>query len=547
VSQARSSAETIWDVAIVGGGVAGLVSGVALSDAGYRVVVVERDELGGRARSWTDPVTGDLVDIGPHILLSHYPNMFKMLKRLGTDKDVVWERDQLIKIVEGQTEIIGRLWRIPAPFHFLPSLFADPLLTMRDRLCAVPVGLYAMKMTERDVLALDDVTAYDFLLQQGVTPNHIERFWDPTSLYILNAPVRECSAGALLRFVRYLISHSDYTIGFPGRSLADLYAPAAKAVIEKAGGRVLLRTEVDRFVSGGDTVHALALSGGQQIRARYYISAVPPQNLCELLGDTRDTFASFSRLRGFQPCPYVSVYLWFDRKLTNLKFWARLYKQGDLNSDFYDLSNIRRGWASRPSVIASNIIFSDRLAGMSDDAIIAKTIDELTEFLPGVANARHTHAVVNRIPMAVHWPAPGSEALRAETRTPLRNLFLAGDWTRTGMPASMESASRSGWLAAGAVLEAEQRPANLALEIEPPSMVTSSLIGIARRLPWDAARRWRGRLAEVKHWVKRRSPAKVGDVGDVGGVGPGERQEAARTVVAGTVMESAPAKAIKTA
>jgi uncharacterized protein with NAD-binding domain and iron-sulfur cluster len=476
------------DVAIVGGGIAGLVSGVALAEAGLQVVILERDKiLGGRARSWIDAKTGDPVHIGPHIFLSEYPNMLQFMGKLGTRENLVWETDQLIKIVDGRTEIVGKTWKLPAPFHFLPSFFADPHLPLRDKLSGIRVTLYAMQTDEEDILELDSVNAYAFLRSMGVTKLYIERFWDPTSMYIMNAPVDLCSAGALVRFFRFMISHNSYRIGFPDRGLGDTFAPQAEALLGRLGGRVLRETTVDRFVESDGKVESIRLADGRRVRAKHYITSVPPKELLALLPSswTRQ-HPTFRELTAFHPCPYIAVYLWFDRKLTKHKFWARLYRPNDLNSDFYDLSNINPGWESRPSVITSNIIFSSRLAGMSDEDIVAVTVREIAEFLPEAAEAKVTHSVVNRIPMAVHCPFPGTERRRPETRSPVQNLIMAGDWTRTGLPASMESAARSGWLAAEEVLERVGTPKKLALQTD----VGSGFAGFVNRVANQTPVRW---------------------------------------------------------
>jgi squalene-associated FAD-dependent desaturase len=458
---------TETDVAIVGGGIAGLVTGVALAEAGLKVTVFERDKiLGGRAQSWKDGITGDPVHIGPHIFLSAYPNMLQFLDRLGTRGKLVWEENQLIKIVEGRTEIVGRTWRLPAPLHFLPSLFADKALSIGDRLSGIPVALLAMQLTEEDVLDLDSVNAYAFLRAMGVTSRYMERFWEPTCMYIMNAPVELCSAGSLLRFFRFLIGHSDYKIGFPDGGLGDTFAPHAHHRLEALGGQVLLRTEVEQLLQGSDgRVEGVKLTDGRVFRAKHYVSALPPKALLGVLPPAwLGRHETFRNLTAFHDCPYIAVYLWFDRKLTPLKFWARLFKPGDLNSDFYDLSNINRGWENRPSVITSNIIFSHRLGVMTDQQIIDATVREIADFLPEALEARVTHAVVNRIPMAVHCPFPGTERKRASALSPIENLVLAGDWTRTGLPASMESAARSGWLAAEEILSREGQHTTLAIQ-----------------------------------------------------------------------------------
>jgi hypothetical protein len=172
--------------------------------------------------------------------------------------------------------------------------------------------------------------------------------------------------------------------------------------------------------------------------------------------------APFRDLAAFQPSRYLCVYLWFDRKLTRERFWARAYDPADLNCDFYDYGNILRGGGDRPSLIASNIIYAQRLPPMTDAEIVARTRVELAEYLPAAKPARLVHAAVHRVPMAIHCPRPGTERLRPRTRTARGGLLLAGDWIRTDLPASMESAVCAGWRAAEAVLADHGRHAALA-------------------------------------------------------------------------------------
>jgi len=216
----------------------------------------------------------------------------------------------------------------------------------------------------------------------------------------------------------------------------------------------------------GSRASGVELSDGTRINARHVVSALPPAELAAVLPQSwRAQHTVFADLAQFAPSRYISNYLWFDRKLTQERFWAKVWSPRTLNYDFYDLSNIRAEISSRGSLIASNIIHSDRAETLSDDDIIAATLEEIGEYLPQVAQARLLHARVHRIPMAIPAPHPGSERLRPCQATPVEGLFLAGDWTRTGLPASMESAVRSGWLAAEQVLASAGRPCNVALPL----------------------------------------------------------------------------------
>src|SRR2546425_676193 len=355
------------DAVIVGGGLAGLACAVALAESGLRPVVLERSsQLGGRARSWTHAPSGDVVDIGPHVVHSEYANFLALLERLGTRERIRWQRDQFMTIATKPPTVL-RHRRLPPPLSLLPDLVAGSRLGMRD-----------------------------------------------------------------------LLSNN---------------APTWRAL--KFGEEVLLRANALTLDPSGE-LHRVTLEDGRRIAGRYCVCALPPQDLGAFCPGLAETSA-------FEPSPYISCYLWFDRKLTRERFWALLWSPARLNYDFYDLSNIRQGWDERPSVVASNIIYGHRAAGMDDAAIVAATLREIAEFLPDAAGAKLVHSDVHRIPMGIACPKPGTELKRPAAATGVPRLFLAGDWTRTELPSSMESAVRSGFLAAEAILSASARPRSLAL------------------------------------------------------------------------------------
>jgi len=462
----------VQDAVIVGGGLAGLACAVALGDAGLRVTLVEREKrLGGRAGSWTDAASGDAIDLGPHVVHSEYRNMLAFLERLGTRELICWQPEKFITLFS-KRPVVLRHRRLPPPFSLLPDLIAGSGLSARDLWSNNRATWRAMRFDEADVPALDAVSALHYLRAAGVSEPMIGWFWSFAALSVMNVPLERCSAAALLRVHSQLIGQRGLHFGFPAVALSELFAPQARAAIEGAGGRVLFNTEVVSIGNGA------ILRDGTHLAARHVVAAVPPQDL-EKLGLPAPSV---------EPSPYVSVYLWFDRKLTQERFWAQLGALERLNTDFYDLSNIRRGWAERPSVIASNIIYSHRARGLGNAEIIAKTQREIAAFVPEAAGARIVNAAVNRIAMAIPCPLPGSESER-----PPPSVSLAGDWTRTGLPCSMESAVRSGWMAAEEVLRAEGRPKRLALEPRPPQ----GLAGLVQRLSSLAMR---GRAAPRRAW-----------------------------------------------
>lgn len=444
-------------VVIVGGGLAGLACAVALAEAGLRVTIVEREKsLGGRARSWTDPTTGDAVDLGPHLLHSEYRNMLAFLERLGTRELVCWQRRKLITLSAAGRAVALSHRRLPPPLSLLPDLIAGSRLRWRDLWSNNRATWRAMRFHDADVPALDRVDALHFLRAAGASERMIDWFWRFAVLAVLNVPLERCSAAALLRVHAQLIGHRGIHFGFPAVGLAELFAPAAGFV-----DTVILGAEVVALEAT-----AVVLRDGSRLAADHVVTAVPPQELRKLGREAPVV----------EPSPYISSYLWFDRKLGTERFWAQLGALERLNTDFYDLSNIRRGWERRPSTIASNIIYSHRAQAMSDEEIVAATRREIAEFLPQARAARVVHAVVNRIPMAIPCPLPGTESAR-----PAPSAILAGDWTRTGLPCSMESAVRSGLLAAEEVLGLPGR-----LALKPRAL--DGLTGLVNRLPRRAAR-----------------------------------------------------------
>jgi zeta-carotene desaturase len=468
------------DVVILGGGLAGLACAVGLRGSGLNVLLCERSaSLGGRARSWTDAVTGDAIDIGPHIFLSEYPNMLALLDLCGTREQIVWQTEKLITWVDGNDSIDMHVHRLPPPLHLLPSMLKVRSISARDLASNIRVLWSAMRWRESDVATLDAMDARSFLRHEGVSERFIAWFWATASMTIMNVPLERCSAGALLRLFSLLIGRDDYCFGFAACGLSELFAPASRKLIEAAGGRILVNTRVNALLGGPDTVDGLILEDNTRVQARFYVCALPPHDLLSVLPDDwMSARHGLDRLSHFVPSPYISSYIWFERKLTRERFWARTFAPDKLNYDSYDLSNIRTGWEQRPSMIASNIIYSHRAAGMSDDQIVEATVRELSEFVPTAARTPVRHAVVNRVPMAIPCPHPGSERMRPRTSSSVHGLVLAGDWTRTGLPASMESAVRSGWLAAEHIWREIGQPKKLAREVRAAQGIT----GLVRRL-----------------------------------------------------------------
>lgn len=464
------------DVVIVGGGIAGLACGVALADRGLKVTLLEREaRLGGRACSWTHAPTGDRIDIGPHVVLNEYGNFLGFLERLGTRDRITWQPRKLITIGTSQGALCLRHRPLPPPLSLLPDFLRAPGLAWRDFVSNNRPTWRAMTFTETDVEKLDHRTGLEYLAAAGVSEAMIDWFWKLATMAVMNTPLERVSAAAMLRVHGFMIGHRGLHFGFPAVGLGDLYTEQARAAIESAGGSVRLASRVTA-VGSADGRHRVTC-GDEAFTAAHCVLALPPAELGALL-------PGIAAAGAFEPSPYISTYLWFDRRVVDECFWALLWSPTRLNYDFYDLARIRPQWRGRGSVLACNLIYSHRAHALTDEAIVGATLREIAEFAPAVREAKLLHADVHRIPMAIALPAAGTESKRPETRTALPGLFLAGDWTRTGMPSSMEGAAFSGYRAAEALLLDLGRSARLAQPLREPD-------GLAR-LARKATCAWRG-------------------------------------------------------
>jgi hypothetical protein len=367
--------------------------------------------------------------------------------------------------MEGYREIRMAMSPLPAPFHFIPSLIRNRSISQIDWVSNILITLFALSLQEDDICRLDATPADELIRRLRVSKRFREHFWAFTSNAIMNTSLEACSAGALMRVYRRLIGQRGYRIGLPTRGLGELFAPAARNLIIGRGGRIEIGAPVRQICVNNQRVEGVHLGDGRFFRSNRVISALPPHDLLACAdGPITDAYPAIKTVATFEPCPYVSVFLWLDRRIGVRSFWARAYSRSDLNCDFYDLANIYDGWQDRPSLIASNIIDARRLDSLSDDDIVIRSLCELRENIRSAQDAQVLHSAVHRIPMAIPLPNVRAEQLRPDPATPVSGLFLAGDWIRTALPASIESACYSGWRAAELVLADVGRPEKFAVD-----------------------------------------------------------------------------------
>jgi zeta-carotene desaturase len=428
-------------VAIVGGGLAGLAAGCALADSGYKVQLFERRPyLGGRASSYQHPGTGEVVDNCQHVLLGCCTNLIDLYRRSGVEDKVRWF-SRLNFLEPGGRNSIIEIGSLPAPLHTAPTFLKSKALSLRDKL-----GIAQAMLQLRGELEDDHKSFLEWLRSHGQTERAIQRFWSPVLVSALNEDLDRCSsryAGQVFR-ESFLKSAQAGRMGIPAIPLSDLYS-AAGDYIRQRGGEVNLRASVENFKThnGGVTL----CIGGDEVRTDYAVLAAPFNVIASLLPNDEASRPLRMMAAEFESSPITGIHLWFDRQITDLEHSVLLDRT--IQWMFHKSKLLNRG--GEGSYVELVVSASKSLVEMGRQEIIDLAVRELAEYFPIVREAKLEKATVIKEIHATYSPKPGIDAIRPKAQSAWSRVYLAGDWTDTGWPATMEGAVRSGYLAAEAL------------------------------------------------------------------------------------------------
>ncbi len=437
-------------VAIIGGGLAGLAAAVGLANRGLDIELIEaRRRLGGRAASFQDTNSGEAVDYCQHISMGCCTNLADFCQRTGTADLFRIDRTMHLFTRDGRSSTLRGSRLLPAPLHLAPGLLRLHFLSLRERL---GIGRAMLQLARARPAELATITVAQWLQAHGQSTRAIERFWGAVLVSALGESVdRSSMLHAQKVFVdAYLTSSQGYELHVPRVSLAELYDQRLTEWLARQNVRLRLGSPVEGL-DPDDHGISMAINGNTE-RFDAAIVAVPWHRVKQLLGPRLASLPEVAGLDSIDAAPIAGVHLWFDRQITTLEHAALV----DMLSQWlFRRSDLTTGDGSGEHYYQVVISASRHIAGRERAAVVAEVCDELRDVFPAARQAQLLRWKMVADPLAVFSVRPGIEALRPQQKTSAPALFLAGDWTQTGWPSTMEGAVRSGYLAAEAVLAAQ--------------------------------------------------------------------------------------------
>lgn len=431
------------DAIVVGGGIAGLAATVALAGAGAKVTLLERRPyIGGRAYSYEHPAIEETID-SQHVVVGCCTNILDLSQQAGMADTIRWY-DELTFLEPGGRRSLLRPGNLPAPAHQAISFLRAPMLSLQDK-AGIAAGLARFL---RGYPAEDSESFAAWLKRTGQTERAIRHFWEPVVVGALNDNFERCSvkyAGKVFH-ESFLRSPEAGRLGIPAAPLSQFFAPVAE-LARKKGATIKLKAGVERIEQIADK-RWLVQANGESYTASFIVLATDFRQTGSLLASLQKPLPN-EAFDKFIPAPITTIHLWYDRDVTGLDHAVLL----DTRIQWmFAKSRIRRWPAERGSYLELVISASWPELKMSREQILSSALQEVEMFFPAVKQANLLKSGVLKEARATFSVVPGLDAFRPNQATQWPGLYLAGDWTATEWPSTMEGAVRSGRLAAGALM-----------------------------------------------------------------------------------------------
>jgi len=452
-------------VIVIGGGLAGLSAGIGLAESGWRVRLFEqRPFLGGRATSYVLP-DGEHVDNCQHVTLGCCTNLEDFYRRVGSQHKIKYFDRLLFQDPQGRTGTMQAGF-LPAPLHMTGSFLTFAPLTTADK-ASIAQALLDILRGRGHTADLDEpggISMLEWLRRRKQTRGAIERFWRVVLVSALDEELDRTDArfGVDVFWKGFLSNRSGYRMGVPTVPLAELY-DGCKAEIERRGGEVNLRMPVRAIHCTGDSLTGVEFDEGRRESADAYVFAIPHQALLDVLPPAiKARVPALARIGEIKASPITGVHFWFDRPVMREPFVTLL----DTTTQWiFNKTQLYRGQngshTENGQYLQLVISASYELLQKPRQEIVDLCLADVHQTLPCSRSAKLVKSTVIKEAAATFSPEPGVDRLRPTQHTPVKGFYLAGDWTATGWPATMEGAVRSGYLAAEVLLKDGGTPRSL--------------------------------------------------------------------------------------
>ncbi|MBI2429389.1 MAG: FAD-dependent oxidoreductase [Ignavibacteriales bacterium] len=442
------------DVLIIGGGVAGLAAAVELTSHGHSILLIEQKQhLGGRTYSFRHPETGGEVDNGQHLLMGCYHATLRYLKMIGAENFVeVQDTMSVIFRAPDKSPVELKTNRLPAPLNVLWGLFGLSNLSFVNRLKLLRVGIDVMLKDPDTNRHLHSISVSQWLEELGQPEENRKYLWDIIAIGALNDSLEKVSAALFAKVIKtaFFGSRKNASMVIPKNGLSTVLVDKAIEFIEKRGGKILLNTSVERFHDSGfpprraGRIQDVVLSNGNKIQPTTVISAVPYFDIPRVFGEYNPLGMVF--INEFESSPIVTLHLWFDAHFMKEKFCALL------DSPIHWVFNKSMMYGNEDNgLMYLSLVVSGAhdLVEKEKEELVELGHNELKRFYPAASVSKIIHSLVIKEKRATFSPKVGIEQFRPSHKTSIENLFLAGDWTDTKLPATIEGAVQSGFECAG--------------------------------------------------------------------------------------------------
>ncbi len=422
----------------------------ALAEAGMRVHLVERRSyLGGRASSYLHPGVNEVIDNCQHVLFGCCTNLVGFYRRIGAAERIQWSSEMTMIEPGGRRSQLGPSKfagiELPAPLHGLPKLLTAHAFSLADKIALAR----AFSALMRPVPSYSRESLDAWLRRHGQTRGAIERFWRLVIASALNADLDSIAMPYAAKVIRELFMNSAYagSMGMSRAPLSELYGGAAP-LIESHGGSVHLNTFLEGAEWDEDAVQWRTRTRSGEIISDYLVFALPFEATAQLLpnmpaAEGKPELAR--KIEHHEHWPICSVHLWFDREITDLDHAVLV------DRDIHWLYNQSRLQQRAGHYVELVVSATRAFASLPRDEAIKQALTDLAEFFPAVKTAKLEKVALVKDVRATFGVPPGIDEWRPHAVSPWQNCFLAGDWIATGWPSTMESAARSGHLAAEAL------------------------------------------------------------------------------------------------